>query len=899
VELYTSTAGEAWHRNDNWLVGEPCVNRWYGVICCPDTHPHLNTINRYRNDFMCESSTDSTDRREPYLGGGRAAFVGGATQINRRLKSDGFQYNGDTAPIFPQGCSSGIVTGTSADIARCVVTGLALTGNNLNGSISDASIRIPNLAVLKLGNNHLTGPVPSGQILSLASQISGLAVDLGGNSFDADFGSDVHQQCQTGRMRCEGYPPESCSAFGSSYVVRTDRPTTCIQCDGENWRPVLAIVGSFVAFLLVISAYAFFTIRFPEFTAQSVGTWSIFATHLQTLNIISSLRLAWPPSADVVIAIDIFNGFNFESARPECLTYDPVVAVTQAPAFTLPTVLTFAKLGFPLFFITIFSILRGVVRLLHRLRCLRWDRATLELRIDTLEVVETTVYALTLSSTWKAAYTAWTDPAAVGAPGSLQSSYTLAQQVLEFSQRWEACASPVAGATPTCDPVFKMLSFMLAILVITLQVLYFLKYVRNTILVIHMENAELGLKWKSVGWKKPVLGRHLEINELRLELQHNRTRFDRETVNKFAIKAMDKSKKRMVPTWLRRDDFVKVGGNFYVPDLDWEGAARRTSINKKTRRTPCYESVSLWFTGRSITLEQLRRRTRFLCRRFAAHAPYWQFTIWIRQLVMTILTMLCSARPGAADCIDPINPSNSSQLYESIEYADAFISIQSSLALSIIVITSILQWYIHPFAFKHQNWLEQWFLSASGMSVALAFLYTHPPTRTPFVEAVLVTCLAGAIAAAGIFLLIMHRKHAKEVRYRLSIRRAQAGGRRLNNLTLGRDAMSQYLPADSELESASSTTETQPVEPLPPHTEADSPAVVDRVSVSKHTDLQRRETYTKIDATAIEHEVEDPGLLTEAKNAHTFIDASAIEVQAPPSAELESKEVPETDETFV
>jgi hypothetical protein len=33
VELYKSTDGPNWRYNTNWLVGDACLNRWYGIVC--------------------------------------------------------------------------------------------------------------------------------------------------------------------------------------------------------------------------------------------------------------------------------------------------------------------------------------------------------------------------------------------------------------------------------------------------------------------------------------------------------------------------------------------------------------------------------------------------------------------------------------------------------------------------------------------------------------------------------------------------------------------------------------------------------------------------------------------------------------------------------------------------
>jgi hypothetical protein len=32
-DLYTSSNGEQWQNNENWLLGDPCMNRWHGVTC--------------------------------------------------------------------------------------------------------------------------------------------------------------------------------------------------------------------------------------------------------------------------------------------------------------------------------------------------------------------------------------------------------------------------------------------------------------------------------------------------------------------------------------------------------------------------------------------------------------------------------------------------------------------------------------------------------------------------------------------------------------------------------------------------------------------------------------------------------------------------------------------------
>merc|ERR1712038_1700732 len=38
------TGGDAWTRNNNWLIGDPCANDWYGVACIPITDQTLPNL---------------------------------------------------------------------------------------------------------------------------------------------------------------------------------------------------------------------------------------------------------------------------------------------------------------------------------------------------------------------------------------------------------------------------------------------------------------------------------------------------------------------------------------------------------------------------------------------------------------------------------------------------------------------------------------------------------------------------------------------------------------------------------------------------------------------------------------------------------------------------------------
>ena len=134
VDLYEHTNGALWTNNTNWLQGEPCVNAWHGVTCCPETHPTLLL------DDMCYQEGTETGART-------------------------FQ-----APdlAWPDGCHSGSISGTSFDLAKCVVARVDLSNNNLVGPLNESLRQLNFLLRLILDNNGLTGFIPAA-VRALAS----------------------------------------------------------------------------------------------------------------------------------------------------------------------------------------------------------------------------------------------------------------------------------------------------------------------------------------------------------------------------------------------------------------------------------------------------------------------------------------------------------------------------------------------------------------------------------------------------------------------------------------------------------------------------------------------------------------------------------------------------------
>ena len=222
--LYEATNGDGWRNRSNWLSGEPCVDGWFGVHCCPRALPVL------RGGDECTAD------------GGRATGVR-ATQ-------------GSAA------CHSGNVTGTALDLATCVVVKVQLPSNNLVGRLEDFHplMWLPFLQHLDLSGNALEGSLPSAadclpRLASLdltqprswadqggvAGRVPEWLLDrlesmtrlrLANNAFDDPTAAEsvlairrLWQRCSVTGADCSGVPPIGCSAFnrpGQRYEVELD-----------------------------------------------------------------------------------------------------------------------------------------------------------------------------------------------------------------------------------------------------------------------------------------------------------------------------------------------------------------------------------------------------------------------------------------------------------------------------------------------------------------------------------------------------------------------------------------------------------------------------------------------------------------------------------------------------
>ena len=326
--------GGAWRNNLKWLSGEPCVDGWFGVHCCPQALPVL------RGDDEC------------------TADGGGATGV---LTTQG-----------SAACHSGSVTGTALDLATCVVVKVLLPSNNLIGSLDGALCVLPFLQHLDLSGNALTGSLPSAadclprltyldltQTRSWEEEggVSGPVPEwllyrldfmaplrLANNAFDDPTAAEsaaaisrLWQRCQTlGAGQCSGVPPLGCSAFnrqGQRYEVDLNG-LGCARCPTtiEIVGIASAFAGIALLFLLLVYAYTRFVRKYPEHAKTHVASIMILWGHLQTLTIIGSLQLGWP-----LIIQEILASINLPliSYIPlPCILTDPVLKALLSYAET-------------------------------------------------------------------------------------------------------------------------------------------------------------------------------------------------------------------------------------------------------------------------------------------------------------------------------------------------------------------------------------------------------------------------------------------------------------------------------------------------------------------------------------------------------------------------------------
>ncbi|MCP4046103.1 MAG: hypothetical protein GY732_08960 [Gammaproteobacteria bacterium] len=126
TELYNSTGGDNWTDNSNWLVGDPCADSWFGVVC------GVGTVHRL---ILADNN----------LIGSIPASINSLVNLKRfSLASNQL---------------TGSIPASLGDLVN--LTFLDFSNNQLSDSLPDALTNLINLTWLDLSDNQLAGSIPS------------------------------------------------------------------------------------------------------------------------------------------------------------------------------------------------------------------------------------------------------------------------------------------------------------------------------------------------------------------------------------------------------------------------------------------------------------------------------------------------------------------------------------------------------------------------------------------------------------------------------------------------------------------------------------------------------------------------------------------------------------------
>ena len=126
----------------------------------------------------------------------------------------------------------------------------------------------------------------------------------------------VKERCAAPGRRCSGLPYAgsgfSCTAFGFMARLKLDVPNECDKCDGDQTGTILLILLMVVLMVIGLTAYVIIILKFPEALRRWVSFAIILVNHTQTLSILGSLNLTWPPIVKIILSA--LTLFQIESA---------------------------------------------------------------------------------------------------------------------------------------------------------------------------------------------------------------------------------------------------------------------------------------------------------------------------------------------------------------------------------------------------------------------------------------------------------------------------------------------------------------------------------------------------------------------------------------------------------
>ena len=195
--------------------------------------------------------------------------------------------------------------------------GLYLNNNGFTGQLPTEVGNMSSLRALDLSSNSLNGTLPV-ELSNAGSYITPWGyrannlwtLRLANNYFVYPTTADARASYRTatsmcppaGRLpTCYGLPPDSCSAFAGVTQSLTD-PTECSVCDGNHVVATIIVVAAALFGLLALLVFVRLTVRYPQSQKRWVSTVTILINQAQVLTLISSLRLQWPRSVELVMS---------------------------------------------------------------------------------------------------------------------------------------------------------------------------------------------------------------------------------------------------------------------------------------------------------------------------------------------------------------------------------------------------------------------------------------------------------------------------------------------------------------------------------------------------------------------------------------------------------------------
>jgi len=184
MALFVGLSGSGWRRKDNWGMGDPCFQGWYGVDCdCTGRVTRLNLADNSLRGSIPSALAQLTDLSEIYLQTTLRSSPGYTNPYANEI-TGAMPNLGNLQQLRVLDISLNSITSLPTDISMNInLEILSATGNQLTSIPSNIGALV-NLKVLELGDNLITSPFPAAGVCSM-SDIYVLSV--GNNSFSGSF----------------------------------------------------------------------------------------------------------------------------------------------------------------------------------------------------------------------------------------------------------------------------------------------------------------------------------------------------------------------------------------------------------------------------------------------------------------------------------------------------------------------------------------------------------------------------------------------------------------------------------------------------------------------------------------------------------------------------------------